>query len=119
MRNWMAAFDTLYGVSAYIGKHSTAGETDRQVAPATFRAVLHRDPSDNELARLHAQYLLHLADNVVVPPGYRPFPGVKNVLLRQQRPGVTLELVSETMEGSAQTKFAPATQNSFVLLVGL
>jgi hypothetical protein len=109
----MAVFDTLCGVSAYIDKHRTAGETDRQVAPATFGAVLHHDSSDNELSWLNAQYLLHLADNVVVPPGCRPISRVERVLLRLQRAGVALRLDFQTMEGSAQTKFATAKHNRF------
>jgi hypothetical protein len=87
MRSWLTVIDTSYGVSAYIGKFGTAGETDRQVATASFGAVLHRDPSDNELLRLNAQYLLHLADNVVVPWDYRTLPAEEKILLRLQRPG--------------------------------
>lgn len=111
MRRWMAVFDTLDGVSACIGKHRTAGETDWQVAPATFDAVPQRDPSDNELSSLNAQYLLHLADNVVVPPGCRPLSGVEKVLLQLKRPGLVLGLDFEFMDGSAQTKFSPANHN--------
>ena len=100
MRSWLTVIDTSYGVSAYIGKFGTAGETDRQVATASFGAVLHRDPSDNELLRLawpsleaplgdckRPQYLLHLADNVVVPWDYRTLPAEEKILLRLQRPG--------------------------------
>jgi len=111
MRNGMAAFDTLYAVSAGTGKHSMAGETDRRVAPATFGAVLHRDSSDSELSRLNAQSLLYLVDNVVVLPGYLPLSEVGKVLLRLQPPQVTLGLVSQAMEGSAQIKFASANHD--------
>ena len=50
-RSWMSAFNTLCGVSIYIGAHSTAGESHRHVAPATFRALLHRDSNVNELSQ--------------------------------------------------------------------
>ncbi|WP_211265608.1 hypothetical protein [Actinacidiphila oryziradicis] len=42
-RSWAWAFDRLHGVSADIGEHSSAGETDPQVGTATFKAVLGRD----------------------------------------------------------------------------
>jgi phosphoglycolate phosphatase-like HAD superfamily hydrolase len=114
-RSWMAAFDTMYGVPADIGEHSAAGETDPQVVRATFRAVLHRDPADDELARLYAQYLLHLADDIGVSPGYRLLPGAEKLLLRLQGAGVTLGLVSGAMEGAARTKLAPANLNRFFI----
>ena len=114
-RSWTAAFETLYDVRVDIGEHSTAGETDPQVARATFRTVLHRDPSDDELARLYAQYLLYLADDICVSPGYRSLPGVEKLLLRLQGAGVTLGLVSGAMEGAARTKLSPANLNRFFI----
>src|ERR1700722_8765463 len=35
-RSWKAAFLELYGIPADIGAHTSAGETDPQVAKATF-----------------------------------------------------------------------------------
>ena len=114
-RSWTAAFDTLYGIAADIGEHSAAGETDPQVARETFCAVLHRDPSDNELARLYAEYLLHLAEDIGASPGYRTLSGVEKVLLRLQKAGVMLGLVSGAMEGAARTKLVPANLNRFFI----
>ncbi len=112
-RSWKAAFDTLYDIPADIGEHSSAGETDPQVARATFRAVLHRDPSDDELGRLYAQYLLHLAEDIGVSEGYRVLPGAEKILLRLGEAGVMLGLVSGAMEGAARTKLVPANLNRF------
>ena len=112
-RSWKAAFDKLYGIPADIGEHSSAGETDPQVARATFNAVVHREPSDDELARLYAQYLLHLADDIGVSDGYRVLPGAEKVLLRLGEAGVILGLVSGAMEGAARTKLVPANLNRF------
>jgi len=103
-RSWKAAFDKLYGIPADIGEHSSAGETDPQVARATFKAVLGRDPSDDELSRLYAQYLLHLASDIGVSQGYRVLPGAEKTLLRLGEAGVMLGLVSGAMEGAARTK---------------
>src|ERR1700722_12290427 len=74
-RSWSAAFEKLYGVPADIGKHTSAGETDPEVARETFTGVLGRDPSDDELGLLYGQYLLHLADDIVVAEQYTRSPG--------------------------------------------
>ncbi|MHB2027402.1 MAG: HAD family hydrolase [Acidimicrobiales bacterium] len=112
-RSWKAAFDSLYGVPADIGEHSSAGETDPQVARATFNAVLGRDPSDDELSRLYAQYLLYLAEDIGVSKDYRVLPGAENILHRLREAGVILGLVSGAMEGAARTKLVPADLNRF------
>ena len=54
-RSWKAAFEKLYGIPADIGEHTSAGETDPQVARETFMAVIGRAPSDDELDRLYLQ----------------------------------------------------------------
>lgn len=112
-RSWMAAFDKLYGIPADIGEHSSAGETDPQVARATFNAVLGREPSDDELSRLYVQYLLHLAEDIAISEGYRVLPGVEEILIRLSEAGVILGLVSGAMEGAARTKLVPANLNRF------
>lgn len=112
-RSWMAAFDTLYGIPADIGEHSSAGETDPQVARATFSAALGRDPSDDELSRLYAQYLWHLADDIGSSAGYRVLPGAEKILIRLRDAGVILGLVSGAMEGAARIKLIPANLNRF------
>jgi phosphoglycolate phosphatase len=112
-RSWMAAFEKLYGIPADIGEHTSAGETDPQVALETFRGVLKRDPGSDELGKLYAQYLLHLADDIGVSPGYRVLPGAETILQRLADAGVMLGLVSGAMEGAARTKLIPANLNRF------
>ncbi len=112
-RSWKAAFEKLYGIPADIGEHSSAGETDPQVAMATFRAVLHRDPDADELGRLYAQYLLHLADDIRVSEGYRVLPGAESLIMSLLEGGIGLGLVSGAMEGAARTKLIPANLNRF------
>jgi len=114
-RSWKAAFGKLYGIPADIGEHSSAGETDPQVARATFRGVLGRDPSQDELGRLYARYLLHLAEDIFVSEGYRALPGAEQTLLRLGEAGVMLGLVSGAMEGAARTKLIPANLNRFFI----
>jgi phosphoglycolate phosphatase-like HAD superfamily hydrolase len=114
-RSWKAAFQKLYGIPADIGDHSSAGETDPQVARATFSAVIGHDPSDDELDRLYAQYLLHLADDIVVSAEYRVLPGVDETLIALGEAGALLGLVSGAMEGAARTKLIPANLNRYFI----
>ena len=76
-RSWKAAFEQLYGVSADIGKHTSAGETDPQVAAETFRAVLGREPVGDELDPLYARYLLYLAEDIWSSKQYEVLPGAE------------------------------------------
>jgi len=114
-RSWKAAFEKLYGIPADIGEHSSAGETDPQVARATFTAVVGRDPSDDELDRLYVQYLLHLADDILISEQYRVLPGAEETLVALGEAGVMLGLVSGAMEGAARTKLIPANLNRYFI----
>lgn len=114
-RSWKAAFQKLYDIPADIGKHTSAGETDPQVARATFRGVIGRDPSSDELGQLYAQYLLHLADDIWRSEGYHALPGAEQTLVRLGESGVMLGLVSGAMEGAARTKLTPANFNRFFI----
>ncbi len=114
-RSWSAAFQKLYGIAADIGEHSSAGETDPQVARATFKGVLDRDPSVDELSKLYAQYLLHLAEDIWTSEQYRVLPGAEQTLTRLGEAGVMLGLVSGAMEGAARTKLIPGNLNRFFI----
>ncbi len=114
-RSWNTAFEKIYGVPADIGKHTSAGETDPQVATETFRGVFQREPSADELGRLYAQYLLHLADDIWKSPEYEVLAGAEPLLVRLSDAGVILGLVSGAMEGAARTKLMPAKLNRFFI----
>jgi phosphoglycolate phosphatase len=114
-RSWKMAFDDLYGIPADIGAHTSAGETDPQVARATFKGVLHREPTTDELSQLYARYLMHLADDILVSEQYRVLPGAEPTLVRLAEAGVILGIVSGAMEGAARTKLGPANLNRYFL----
>ena len=114
-RSWKMAFNDLYGIPADIGAHTSAGETDPQVARATFKGVLHREPTADELSHLYARYLMHLADDIVVSEHYRVLPGAEQTLIQLAEAGVILGIVSGAMEGAARTKLVPANLNRFFL----
>jgi phosphoglycolate phosphatase-like HAD superfamily hydrolase len=114
-RSWNAAFEGLYGIPADIGRHTSAGETDPQVARETFQGVLGRDPSPDELDKLYARYLLHLAEDIWTSEQYRVLPGAEQLLRHLGEAAVMLGLVSGAMEGAARTKLMPANLNRFFL----
>jgi phosphoglycolate phosphatase len=114
-RSWKMAFDDLYGIPADIGEHTSAGETDPQVARATFKGVLHREPTMDELSHLYARYLMHLADDIMVSEHYRVLPGAEQTLIGLAEAGVILGIVSGAMEGAARTKLVPADLNRYFL----
>jgi phosphoglycolate phosphatase-like HAD superfamily hydrolase len=114
-RSWTVAFDKLYGIPADIGAHTSAGETDPEVAGETFRGVLHRDPTPDELSRLYAEYLLALADEILASKDYRVLPGAEHALVTLGQAGVMLGLVSGAMEGAARTKLMPGNLNRFFI----
>ncbi len=117
-RSWKAAFDELYGIPADIGAHTSAGETDPEVGRATFKGVLNRDPSDDEIDRVYAKYLLHLATEIGKSEAYHVLPGAEEILPRLGDAGVLLGLVSGAMEGAARTKLMPANLNRFFIFGG-
>ncbi|MBV9315006.1 MAG: HAD family hydrolase [Pseudonocardia sp.] len=112
-RSWAWAFDQLYGVAADIGAHTSAGETDPQVGRQTFRAVLGREPSHDELARLYAKYLWHLSEEIWSSAAYRVLDGAPELLTRLTEAGVILGVTSGAMEGAARTKLEPGKLNRY------
>ena len=112
-RSWKAAFEEFYGIPADIGAHTSAGETDPEVVGATFRGVLHRDPTPDELGALYARYLLSLADEIWASDQYRVLPGAEQTVTSLGAAGVLLGLVSGAMEGAARTKLIPGNLNRF------
>jgi len=99
-------------VPADIGAHTSAGETDPQVGRETFRAVLGRDPSHDEMARLYAKYLWHLAEDIWTAQGYRVLDGAEDLRRRLGDAGVMLGVISVAMEGPARTKMEHSTGTS-------
>ena len=114
-RSWSAAFEQLHHVPADIGRHTSAGETDPQVARETFRGVLGREPTAEELDALYAKYLLHLAGDIWTSAQYAVLPGAEELLVRLGDAGVLLGIVSGAMEGAARTKLMPGNLNRFFL----
>ena len=64
-------------------------------------------------ARLYAQYLLALSDDIWVSQEYRVLPGAEATIGALGEAGVMLGLVSGAMEGAARTKLMPGNLNRF------
>jgi phosphoglycolate phosphatase len=105
--SWAWAFKRLHDVDADIEQFSKPGQTDQQVARETFTGVLGREPSHEELGRLYAGYLWHLAEEIWTATQYRVMDGVPKTLEEMARAGVILGLVSGAMEGAARVKLGP------------
>jgi phosphoglycolate phosphatase-like HAD superfamily hydrolase len=114
-RSWRAAFKKLYGVPADIDEYSSPGQTDPQVALATFRGALGRDPAPDELGKLYAQYLMYLSQDIWISERYGVLPGAEQILARLGDAGVMTGLVSGALEGAARTKLMPANLNRFLI----
>jgi phosphoglycolate phosphatase len=102
--SWRRAFDELYGIPADIGRFSDAGMTDPEVGRLTFKAVIGRDPSPQELARVMACRQRHLPDAVADSKAYRVLPGARETLERLSGEGYLLGLTTGGTEAAAHTK---------------
>jgi phosphoglycolate phosphatase len=101
---WRQAFEELYAIPADIGEFTEAGMTDPDVGSITFEAVLHRKPTEHELAQLLQRRLEHLPEAVADSTGYRVFPGVPERLRQLSRDGHLLGLITGNIDGAAHIK---------------
>lgn len=112
-RSWAHGFDTLWGVAADIGNFTKGGMTDPEVGRITFRGVMGREPSPEELAQLMREYLEYLPEAVATSPGYHVLPGVHDVLLRLIEAGVLVGITSGAVEPATHIKLARAGLNQY------
>lgn len=111
--SWRLAFDELYGIPADIGQYTDAGMTDPDVGRQTFAAVLHRQPTRAEFARLLERRLHHLQSTVSDSTGYQVLDGVETLLSRLIDEGYLLGLVTGNVEAAAHVKLHRANLNRF------
>jgi phosphoglycolate phosphatase len=104
--SWRRAFDELHGIPADIGKFTDAGMTDPEVGRKTFAAVLGREPTPPELARLLAVRLKYLPEAVAESKGYVVLDGVEELLPRLVDEGFLLGLTTGGTDSAAFIKLA-------------
>jgi phosphoglycolate phosphatase len=112
-RSWARAFDTLWGVAADITTFTKGGMTDPEVGRTTFKGVLGREPSPEELTRLMHEYLKFLPQEVAGSPGYHVLPGVADLLSRLIETGVLVGITSGAVEAATHIKLARGGLNQY------
>ena len=112
-RAWHRAFEELHGVDVEIAKVTGKGVPDPAVGRQAFAAVIGREPSEEEMARLMALRLKYLPEEVDSSPGYRTMPGVEELLERLIDDGYLLGVTTGNVEGAAHIKLSRASLNRF------
>jgi phosphoglycolate phosphatase len=111
--SWRMSFDDLYGVPADIDRYTDAGMTEPEVASTTFKNVLGRDPSEDELARLMSTRMRHLRHTVAESKAFRVLPGVRATLDRLVAAGYLIGVTTGGMEEAARIKLARANLDHY------
>jgi phosphoglycolate phosphatase len=104
--SWRRAFAQLYGIDVDVKLFSEVGQTDPEVARLAFAGAIGREPEPEELPRLMAVRLEHMASAVADSQGYRVLPGVPQMLERLAGGGYLLGLTTGNVEAAAHAKLA-------------
>ena len=115
---WRMAFEKLHGIPADIGAFTDAGMTDPEVGRLTFRSVVGREPTAQELERLVAKRLMYLPRAVAESTGYKVLAGVEQLLPRLTEEGYLLGLTTGGMEDAARVKLERAGLNAYFTFGG-
>ena len=112
-RAWHRAFSELHGIDVRISKVTGKGVPDPAVGRQAFEAVIGREPSDEEMAKLMARRLKYLPDEVASSQGYKVLPGVEETLDRMIDDGYLLGVTTGNVEAAAHIKLARANLNRY------
>ncbi|HEY7932408.1 MAG TPA: HAD family hydrolase [Solirubrobacteraceae bacterium] len=118
-RSWTWAFEHVFGRPGVdIGKFSNAGMTDPEVARLTFKEVMGREPTGEDLTRLMSGYLSVLPDYVSASEGYLLLAGVQELLRRLTDMGILLGITTGALEAGAHAKLGRVKLNHYFLVGG-
>ncbi|HEY5192877.1 MAG TPA: HAD family hydrolase [Solirubrobacteraceae bacterium] len=117
-RSWAWAFERQFDTKVDIAEHSTAGMTDPAIGRATFKEVMEREPTSDELTRLMASYQAVLPDYVASSKDYRVLRGVQRLLEDLTDVGIALGLTTGGLEAAAHAKLGRGQLNHFFLVGG-
>ena len=115
-RAWHRAFEELHGVDVQISKVTGKGVPDPAVGRQAFEAVIGREPTDEEMAKLMAKRLAYLPEEVDSSKGYRVMPGTEELLDQLIDDGYLLGLVTGNVEGAAHIKLVARQPQPLLLL---
>jgi phosphoglycolate phosphatase len=116
--SWAWAFERVFDKRVDIAEHSTAGMTDPAIGRVTFKKVMEREPTGEELTRLMSSYQAVLPDFVASSEDYRVLEGVSELLARLTNAGIPLGLTTGGLEAVAHAKLGRARLNHFFLVGG-
>jgi phosphoglycolate phosphatase len=112
-RAWKRAFKELHDADVDVPAVTGKGVPDPEVGRQVFRAVLEREPADEEMASLMAKRLDYLPDEVEKSPGYVVKEGVPELLERLTADGILLGLTTGNVEEAARIKLSRGDLNRF------
>jgi phosphoglycolate phosphatase len=112
-KSWTLAFEDLYGIPADIGEFTEGGMTEPEVGRLTFRNVIGREPTREELARVMSARLRYLPKLVAESEGFKVLPGVRETLDRLSAAGYLLGITTGGIEAAAHIKLARADLNHY------
>jgi phosphoglycolate phosphatase-like HAD superfamily hydrolase len=112
-RAWHRAFEELHGADVQISKVTGKGVPDPAVGRQAFEAVIGREPSDDEMAKLMGKRLEYLPEEVERSGGYRVMPGTEKLLDGLIDSGILLGLTTGNVEAAAHIKLSRANLNRF------
>ncbi|MDP9227622.1 MAG: HAD hydrolase-like protein [Actinomycetota bacterium] len=112
-RAWHRAFEQLHGVDVDIAAVTGRGVPDPAVGLQAFQAVIGREPTPEEMAKLMGKRLEFLPEEVANSKRYRVMPGVDQLLERLIDEGTLLGLTTGNVESAAHIKLSRANLNRF------
>jgi len=110
---WSKAFQEVHGVPVDIERVTESGMTDSEVAAASLRSILKREPTRDDIEEVRQLYLGHLAEAVRQSERYRLSPGIVECLERLSAAGYLLGLTTGNIEPAARIKLERGDLNRF------
>jgi len=110
---WSKAFVDVHGVPVDIETVTESGMTDSEVASASLRSILDRDPTPEEIGAVTELYLEYLPRAVTESERYRLTPGIVECLERLKAKGLLLGLTTGNIEPAARIKLERGDLNRF------
>ncbi len=110
---WSKAFVEVHGVPVDIERVTESGMTDSDVAAASLKSILGRDPTEGEIQAVTKPYLEYLPDAVRDSEKYRIEPGIVPLLERLKSEGHVLGITTGNIEPAARIKLERGDLNRF------
>ncbi len=112
-RAWHRAFEELHGVDVKVSEVTGKGVPDPEVGRQVFIAVIGREPTTEESAKLMGKRLQYLPEEVERSEKYVVLDNVEETLDALIDSGCLLGLTTGNVEAAAHIKLARANLNRF------